>query len=391
MSVPPRVIVAGFLARFPLGGYAWQALHYLVGFQRLGCDVFFYEDSAFYADAYNPEAGAMEAKYDYGLARLSRVLGGFGFGERWAFWDAGRDLHHGRSRAETERVFERADLLVNVGGVNRFRDRRVPEARIYVDVDPAFTQINLVENRSRPLRELLSEHTLHFTFGENIGTARSPLPTGEVAWRPTRPPVVADLWESPHGAEGGGAFTTIGKWESTHRDVTFRGERYGWRKSEEWRKFLELPSRTGERFEVAMDVHNVPPDEKRLRCHGWAVRDPLDVSIDHERYRAYIQASRGEFSAAKDMNVRLRSGWFSDRTVCYLAAGRPAVLQDTGFSDVLPCGRGLHSVGSIDEAVEAFARIRADYAAESRRAAEIARECFGPPSVLGPMLEAAGL
>jgi hypothetical protein len=117
----------------------------------------------------------------------------------------------------------------------------------------------------------------------------------------------------------------------------------------------------------------------------------LEISIDHERYRSYIQHSRGEFSAAKDMNVRLRSGWFSDRTVCYLAAGRPAVLQDTGFSDVVPCGRGLHAVRSIEEAVEAFARIRADYPSESRRAREVARECFSPDRVLRPMLEAAGL
>src|SRR5262249_34882972 len=155
------------------------------------------------------------------------------------------------------------------------------------------------------------------------------------------------------------------RWDSQSRELEFGGQRYHWRKSLEWRKFLELPRASGERFELAMDVERVPEDLRTLGEHGWEVRSPVEVSGDPERYRRYLRESKGEFSAAKDMNVRLRSGWSSDRTVCYLAAGRPAVLQDTGFGDVVPTGRGLFAVRGIDDAVEAVRAIRADYAAQS--------------------------
>lgn len=385
----PRVIVAGFLARFPLGGYVWEALHYLVGFRRLGCEVAFYEDTAHYAEAYDPVAGQMESRYAYGVSRLDGILGGFGFAGRWVFWDAGRNRYHGLGESETEALFARADLFVNLGGVNRIGRRRRPPVAVYVDIDPAFTQITL-DAGDRLLREVLAEHDLHYTFGENVGTARSPLPTGGFRWRPTRPVVVPDLWASA-ALPADGPFTTIGKWDSPHRDLVFRGQRYGWRKSREWMKFVELPLRTGERFEVAMDVASVPGDVERLTAGGWSIRDPLAVSIDHELYRRYVQHSKGEFSAAKDMNVRLRSGWFSDRSVCYLAAGRPAILEDTGFSDVLPCGRGLFAVRDLAQAEAAVDAVRSDYAAHARGAVEVARDCFAPEVVLRAMLADAGL
>jgi len=385
----PRVIVAGYLVRFPLGGYVWQALHYLLGFEKLGCEVYFYEDSAFYADAYDPQAGDVGPRYDYGIGRLQDILGRFGLAERWVFWEAGRDVHHGLSSQQADEVFASADLFVNLAGVNRLGSRPRPPARAFVDFDPGVTQINY-ENRSPHIEDLLGEHNLFFTVGENIGTPRSPLPTGGVAWRPTRPPVVCDLWQSttrPLSAP----FTTIGRWDEAARDLELRGVRYHWRKSLEWRKFFDLPRRTGERFEMAMDVGRVPQDEKTLREAGWQIRSPLEVSLDYEGYRRYIQGSKGEFSAAKGMNIELCSGWFSDRSVCYLAAGRPVVLQDTGFPDLLPTGRGLFAVRGIDDAVQAVGTICQDYPAQSAAAREIARECFDAPRVLRRILEAAGL
>ena len=385
----PRVIVAGYVVRFPLGGYVWQALHYLLGFAKLGCDVYFYEDSAFYADAYDPEAGEMGPRYEYGIARLRDILGRSGLADRWVFWDAGRNLHHGLSARQTHELFAGADLFVNVAGVNRIGARPRPPARVFVDIDPGVTQINH-ENRSPYIEDLLGEHNLFFTVGENIGTPRSPLPTGGIAWLPTRPPVLCDLWESaplPVSAP----WTTIGRWDAKARDLELRGVRYHWRKSLEWEKFVDLPRRTGERFEMAMDVGQAAEDEKRLRGAGWEIRSPLEVSIDYQEYRRYIQGSKGEFSAAKGMNVELRSGWFSDRSVCYLAAGRPVVLQDTGFTDVLPTGRGVFAVHGIDDAAHAVRTIADDYAAQSAAARRIARECFDAPHVLRPVLEAAGL
>jgi hypothetical protein len=282
-----------------------------------------------------------------------------------------------------------ADVLVNLAGVNRLGEWPLPPARIYLDIDPAFTQIRL-ENQDAALRGLLAEHNLFFTFGENVGTSRSPLPTGGIDWRPTRPPVVADLWDDGPSPPPGAAFTTIGRWDAVERDVDFRGVRYHWRKSVEWRKFLDLPERTGERFELAMDVERVPQDRQTLAARGWKLRPPLAVSADPFAYRRYIQASKGEFSAAKGMNVRLRSGWFSDRSACYLAAGRPVVVEDTGFGDLVPTGRGLFAVRGLEDAVEAFAAIAADYAAHAAAARAIARGNFEATRVLRPLLEAAG-
>jgi len=384
-----RVVVAGYFVRFPIGGYVWQVLHYLLGFARLGCEVSFYEDSAYYPLAYDPSSGASGEDYSFGVRRLGEVLEDFGFAGRWIFWDARRNEFHGGSGEETRRLFAEADVLVNVAGVNRLGEWRLPPARIYVDIDPAFTQIRL-EQGDDELRGLLAEHNLFFTLGENVGTARSPLPSGGIEWRPSRPPVICDLWQSAAPPIAHAPFTTIGKWDARGRDVEFRGVRYHWRKSLEWRKFLDLPARTGERFELAMDVERVPEDRWLLTARGWEVRPPLSISMDPSLYRRYIQASKGEFSAAKDMNVRLRSGWFSDRSVCYLAAGRPVVMQDTGFGDVVPTGRGLFAVRGLEDAVEALSEIAADYAAHAGAARAIACESFEATRVLRPMLEAAG-
>jgi len=384
----PSVIVAGYFVRFPIGGYVWQALHYLLGFARLGCEVLFYEDSAYYPFAYDPRSGITGEDYGFGVQRLGEVLDEFGFTGRWAFWDVRRNEFHGLSREETRRRFARADVLVNLAGVNRLGEWTLPSARIYLDTDPAFTQIRL-ENQDVELRSLLAEHNLFFTFGENVGTSRSPLPTGGFEWRPSRSPVVCDLWDgAPPSTDG--AFTTIGKWDAAGRDVEYCGVRYHWRKSLAWRKFLDLPSRSGERFELAMDVEQVPQDLQTLAARGWAIRSPLSISADPFVYRRYIQASKGEFSAAKDMNVRLRSGWFSDRSSCYLAAGRPVVVEDTGFGDVLETGRGLFAVRGLEDAIEAFSAVRADYAAHAAAARAVARESFEATHVLQPLLDAAG-
>ncbi len=384
----PRVIIAGYLVRCPLGGYLWQALHYLKGFERLGCEVSFYEDTAYLSEAFDPAAGETGTRYDYGCTQIAAVLERFGFGQRWVFWDTWNGRYYGLSEARTNRLFEEADLFVNLAGVNRLGSRRRPPVCIYVDIDPAFTQIRL-DSGDAGLRELLAEYDVHFTLGENIGSARSPLPTGGISWRPTRPVVLGDLWENPL-LPASAPFSTIGKWDAGERDVVFRGERYGWRKSREWMRFLDLPQRSGERFELAMDVCSVPADLEKLVASGWGVRDPIPLSRSIDSYRTYVQESKGEFSAAKDMNVRLRSGWFSDRSVCYLAAGRPVVMQNTGFSDVLPTGHGLFAVNGIDDALEAMAKIRSDYPAACAAARNLALEAFAPETVLRPMLEAAG-
>jgi hypothetical protein len=380
------IVVAGYLARCPLGGYAWQTAHYLLGLRALGHDVWFYEDTGYYAPAYNPMTGEYGATYDYGTAAVGDFLGRVGCGDRWVFVDvqAGREYGPGAGRAAT--LLRDADLLVNLSGVNRIpSERRGGRPAAYIDLDPGYTQLGLA-NGDPALKAILDEHAYLFTLGENIGTPRSQIPTSGYTWHPTRQPIVIGFWTA--AGPPGPAYTTVGKWRSDERSVTYRGETYGWSKRAEWERYLGLPDRAVACFEVAMNVGD--DDLERLEAHSWRVVDPIGVSADPWCYRDYVRRSRGEFTVAKDMNVRLRSGWFSDRGACYLAAGRPVVMQDTGYGDVLPLGPGLHAVSSVDEAAAAIRAIEGDYARASAHASEVARECFAADQVLRRLLDAIG-
>lgn len=384
-----RIVLAGYLVRQPLGGYAWQAAHYLLGCQALGHEVWFYEETAHWAPAYNPTTGEFGPAYDYGLGFAADFLGRVGFGDRWVFVDSGRGVEQGPGAGRAAALLREADLLVNVAGVNRVTlERRGGRPAVYVDLDPGYTQIRAAQGDAG-LRAALDEHDHLFTIGENIGTPRSPLPTGGYRWHPTRCPVAVEHWAGAGAPDGG--YTTIGTWDSQGRDVEWEGERYRWRKRAEWQRFLDLPARTGVALELAMDVGRVPGDAERLTAHGWRVRDPIAISADPWRYRDYVRASRGEFTVAKDLNVRLRSGWFSDRAACYLAAGRPVVEQDTAFGDVLPLGPGVQAFRTPGEAADAVRAIEADWPRASAHAASVACEYFAAERVMERMLGVAGL
>ena len=204
--------------------------------------------------------------------------------------------------------------------------------------------------------------------------------------------MVLDWW-APSDSDGAAPrrpYTTIGSWRQTGKDVEWQGETYTWSKHHEFLKFLDLPERTGEDFELALAIDD-DEDEQLLRSHGWSLLDGLALSRETGSYRDYLRGSRGEFTVAKDQNVRLGTGWFSDRSACYLAAGRPVATQDTGFGDVLPTGRGLLRFRTLDEAVAAIAEIEADYTAHAAAAAEIAAEHFAAEAVLARLLAAAGI
>jgi hypothetical protein len=383
------IILAGYLVRFPLGGYVWQVAHYLLGLRALGHDVWFYEDTDYYAPAYNPLTDEFGPTYDYGIAAAARFLEHLGFGDRWGFVDSTRHLAYGPSAGRLKGLIRGADLLLNLGGVNGvLPEQRGGRPAVYIDLDPVYTHIRLV-NGDRNLRALLDAHTHLFTFGENIGTPRSPVPVSGYTWHPTRQPVVLDLWENTDCP--GRAYTTIGTWNAQGRDLKYQGDTLQWRKRTEWLRCLDLPARTAATFEVAMDVESVAGDPALLAAHGWQVVDPLRVSTDPWRYRDYVRGSRGEFTVAKDMYVRLRSGWFSDRTACYLAAGRPVAAQDSGFGDILPLGPGLHAFRTVDQAAEAIRSIEADYQCASAYATAVAREHFAADKVLGKLLQVAGV
>ncbi len=384
-----RIVVSGYLVRNPLGGYAWQAAHYLEGFRALGHEVWFYEDTGLYSHAYDPSTNAYGPDYDYGVRAIGDFLGRLDLGDRWAFVDVERGRAYGPAGPRAAALLREADLVVNVAGINRITaEQRGGRPQVYVDIDPAFTQITASQGLA-VLRAMLDEQQALFTYGENIGTERSAVPDAGYRWHPTRPPVVLERWQGTAPIRR--AYTTVGRWNEAQRDLVFAGETFQWRKRTEWLRCLDLPERTGADFEIAMDVENVPGDPQLLGAHGWRIADPRVVSGDPWRYRDYIRGSRGEFTVAKELNVRLRSGWFSDRAATYLAAGRPVVEQDTGFGDVLPLGPGLHAFRSVAEAAAAIAAIERDYDAAAAHARAVAEECFRAERVLSEVLRVAGV
>ena len=387
-----KIVLLGMMGKMPVAGVVWQTLHYLIGFRRLGFDVYYVEAHAVAPTMFLvTEDGA-----DDGSARvaafLAEVFGRFDLDDCWAFLALHSDGRcYGMSEGILARLYESAELIVNLhGGTRPLPEHRACDRLIYLETDPVAVQIELAEGRTETLA-FLEPHCAFFTFGENVGNPDCPLPVSDLfAFRATRQPVVLDLWRDAAGTEPGPTFTTIGSWRQLHRHVTFRGESYTWSKHHEFLKVLDLPSRVDQPFELALCKYN-ESDRRLLEAKGWLVRDSLEFSRDLDAYRHYIARSRGEFTVAKDQNVRFRSGWFSDRSATYLASGRPVITQETGFSANLPTGAGLFAFSNLDEILEAVEAIGADYARHRRAALEIAHEFFDSDLVLSRLLSEIGV
>jgi hypothetical protein len=385
----PKVVLLGMMTKMPVAGVAWQNLHYLLGFERLGCEAYYVETHArtpsMLMSSPDDDSSALAAEYIGALMRR------FGFADRWAF----RALHDdgrcfGMSERELERLYGSAELLINLhGGTQPYPELAATGRLVYLETDPVQLQLELAHGLPETV-EFLEPHSAFFSFAENWDNPDCRLPRSErFAFKPTRQPVVLDLWPD-HSPQPANVFTTVGNWRQDWRDVTFEGERYTWSKHQEFLKHLDLPGRSGQAFELALSSCE-EPERQLLREHGWRVRDGLEISGGIDRYRDYIAASRGEFTVAKEQNVRLRTGWFSDRSVTYLASGRPVITQETGFGNVFPTGRGLFGFESPDEALAAVEEIDRDYTGNAQAAREIAREYFSHEVVLGQLLGELGV
>ncbi len=380
-----RVIVFGILFWYPLAGVTFQFLHYLIGLRRLGYDVWYVEDSGRWV--YDPTLNDISPDPSGNIARVAPVLQAHGFGDRWVFrgnYPDGRC--HGLSEDRLRRLYREADAFLNVCAAQELREEHlsVPR-RIYVESDPFPVQVRIAQGDPDTLG-WLAQHDAHFTFGERVGQPDCTLPTGGIDWLPTRQPVVTDLW-AHDGVPPGPAFTTITTWHNKNKDIDWAGERWYWTKDREWLTLLDLPAARPGVFELAV----APGVEDLLARHGWRHTDSTVISGDTDAYRRYVQNSRGEFTVARDQYVRPRTGWFSDRSACYLAAGRPVITQETGFSRVLPTGQGLFGFSTRDEVLAAVDTIATDYDAACRAAREIAQECFAAEKVVGSLMDRAGL
>ena len=385
----PIIVVLGLMTRVPVGGVIWQTLQYLIGLQRLGFDLYYVEDHGMppnmFCDETDLDGTRRAAQF------IHRTLEPHGFGARWCYhaW-YGDEPYHGLSEHQLSHLFENAAAVINLsGGTIPRAVHRGNGAFIYLETDPVAPQIEL-HNGLKATADFMAAHTAHFTYGENLGApdCKVPVPPAPLHFRPTRQPIVLDLWSTD--APAGEFFTTIANWRQPERQMTLEGEVYHWSKHHEFMKFVALPQRTTQQFELALSSFE-PADREMLEALGWKVRGALEFSRDPEDYRAYIAQSRGEWTVAKDQNVRLRSGWFSDRAASYLASGRPVVTQETGFSKFLPTGSGLHGWSTVEDVEVAVDRIRSDYAASCRSAGEIAREYFDADVVVGDLMRRAGL
>ena len=407
MSRKLRLIVMGILGRTPLAGVSWQVLHFLEGFRRLGHDIYYIEDTGGWAyhplrtNADHEAEDAYEINLQYAVSHVARVMSAHGLQDRWAYRSRVDDRIFGLSETQVSNAFENADALVNLTGSTQLREEhaRVP-VRIYIETDPVLPQIEVAQGDRKRI-DLLSAHTHHFTYGENLGAPDCGVPVTRFKYLPIRQPIVLDWWTTD--AEPGSElndrfkvrpyFTTIAKWRQPGKDIDWNGETYSWSKHVEFLKFIDLPRRTGQEFELALAWQDEKDQEAipQLRSHGWRIIDGISLSLDAAPYREYILRSRGEFTVAKDQNIRLRSGWFSDRSACYLAAGKPVVTQDTAFGNILPIGRGLFAFRNMEDILTAIETIEGDYDRHSRAAREIAQEYFATENVLCSLIERVGL
>jgi hypothetical protein len=403
-----RIIVTGLIAQHPwLGGVAWDYIQYISGLARLGHDVYYFEDTGEWP--YNLDGGKTDedwVAYDCtaNVNYLSNIMSRFGLGDKWAYYVPTQSRWFGLADSERRAVLQSADLLINVSGtlVSPEDYRGVPRL-VYIDSDPVFTQVKLARGEA-DFCARVAMHDVHFSFGERLSSA---VPETPYRWQATRQPIVLSEWRPsmPHRDR----FTTVMNWTS-YQPLTYAGQLYG-QKDMEFLQFLDLPSQVAPAvLEVALsktqhanwqqDITMLPSYVRQslaetgtwspydlLHHMGWQVVDPIEICPDLDSYRHYIESSKGEWSVAKNGYVMGQPGWFSCRTACYLAAGRPAVVQDTGFTTVLPVGEGILAFRTLEEATAAVHEVNAHYPRHAKVARDLAQAYFDSDTVLSQLLE----
>ncbi|TMP98853.1 MAG: glycosyltransferase family 1 protein [Verrucomicrobia bacterium] len=375
-----KIIFAGTIGRSGLGGQAWASLQYLLGFRALGHEVFYLEDCGDCSWVYNWDKEEWTFELEYPAAYVRECLEPFGLGDRWIYRTNGGSA--GAPLEEFLAFCAEADLLV-MRAVPLWVWRREydrPRRRIFLDVDPGFTQISIA-NGDKGLAEGIARCERRFTLGQRVGASDCPIPLVGGPWLKTLPPVFLPEWQFVEIAAS--HFTSLMRWQG-FREATYLGVSYGQR-DKEFPDVLDLPRLTPQKFCIAQ--MGIDPD--LLKSHGWEVAPGEIVSRTPGTYRAFIQNSRAEFSVPKNGYVRMRGGWFSDRSVCYLATGRPVLIKDTGLTDWLPVGEGLLTFEDQDGAAAGVNRINQAYERHRRAARRLAENVFSTDRVLPALLGTA--
>ena len=400
-----QVVVVGTLAANPYAGMAWMHMQIVVGLVRLGYDAYYFECSSDWP--YDPIRQRKVGDSEYAAPYLQSVAESFGVGERWAYRRSYSDKAWlGPAGARAERLLATADATLNVAGATVLSEEGLtPRRCVYFGTDPVVHEAAYAAGDAFT-RTLIDAHDDCVTYGENIGQPDCVIPPLPRLRATTRQPVLMDMWRS--GPPRRDTFTTVGNWQQLGRDVCLDGKRYHWSKHHEFLKFVDVPARTKQPIELAVNLAERLPIRAEgneavpaigligdgrtlLEQHGWTLADAAAFSRDPWAYREYVRDSRGEFTVARDLNVRTRSGWFSERSACYLAAGRPVITQDTGLRRIFPTGEGLFVFDTVDDVDAAFDAIQSDYPKHSQAAQAIAHEYFDAETVLTRLMAALGI
>jgi hypothetical protein len=387
-----RIIVGGLVGQFPLGGVAWDYFHYLLGLHELGHDVYYHEDT--WVWPFDPVQRSTTDKPDYTVKFIDDFFAAYApeLNSKWHYVLL-HEKHFGMSDAEFNRVAASADIFLNVSGACFIPETLSPRSlTVFLDTDPGYNQIMLAEkfpwsqNVDRWCKQVAAHHR-HLTYAENIHGPDCVIPQVGIDWGPTRCVVTIPPWKSVRESPPppGAPFSTVLTWDYFGGHLIHNGVRYG-TKVEEYERFHDLPRRVSIPLKLAVGGDKAP--WAQIAGDGWVVTKAHEATLTPQSYQSLIAESAGEWSIAKNVYVATHSGWFSCRTACYLAAGRPAVVQDTGWSRFIPPGSGLFAFSTMEEAVDGLNRAAADPVKQRQAAYAVAREHLAPDKVLPPMIEA---
>lgn len=386
-----RIIVTGLVGLYPLGGVAWDYFQYVIGLARLGHDVYYHEDT--WSWPYHPVENRFTSNGDYSAKFIDDFFRKYApdIIERWHYLHL-HEKSYGMNRSAFNEIAKTADLFINVSGDCFFPDQLSSQCvKVFLDTDPGYNQIMLSERFAWSENverwcSMVRDHDRYFTNAENIHGSDCLIPLVGLEWRTTGRPIEVNLLKPNFDNKQTkiGPWTTVMTWNAFKGKLIYKGIEYK-SKGSEFEKIIEIPQYLRVLFKIAVGGKNAPVE--RLKRHGWKVLDGPQATLTPSQYLKFIYSSRGEFSIAKHVYVAMRTGWFSYRTACYLAAGLPVVVQDTGFSSILPVGKGILSFNNIEEATDAIHEVEANYNRHSQAALEIAKEYFDSNKVLTKLID----
>jgi hypothetical protein len=369
------IIVGAYMVRYPLGGMMSWVFQHLIGFKALGHEVYFVEKYRYKNSCYNPVSRTMSNDCSYGVKMVADLLATAGLQDNWCFVD-NEGNYFGMSQKKIEAVFKTADCYIDLGTQNGWDEESLNcSFRVLIDGEPGYSQIHYSNNDE--LAQRYSRYNYFFTNGYNVGRNGNTVPTVNIIWKHMYSPVHADIFKVSM-PDKKAPFTTVMNWQS-HKPILYKGNEYG-QKDIEFKKFIQLPTLVNSSVEVAVSGKNIPSG--LLANYKWNVIDGTVATKTFESFCSYVEKARAEFSVCKNVFVALNTGWFSDKSAVFLASGRPVVLEDTGFSEHLPCGLGLIAVKNIEDARNAVIDIENNWDKHSKAAREIAMECLDTKVVL---------